>query len=108
MISNQRIRLNDYSDMTEEDWEKVTDVAKAVGDKCGLHLNACYLTPGPEGTVMVVCTYLVGELAFSSRILDPGSEVTNDIVRDMDIDMEEEALEEMRKKFENLKKNDEG
>jgi hypothetical protein len=76
------------------DHDELAAKLEAAGKSCGLYLAVAHVAVPdpddpeiPEGApTMVTAQFDVGNLAFSSRVLDPETEATNKEFRDMAVD----------------------
>lgn len=69
--------------------ERVRVAAEAVEKAampCGLYLEHFDAGITPDGQPLLLAQFRVGDLAFTSRVLDPAVEDTNKTVREMEVD----------------------
>ncbi len=81
-----------HDDEQEDDYdlrERVRAAAERVeqaGLKVGLYMEHAQPAITHDGQLLVQVQFRVGDLAFTSRVLDPATEDTNRVVREMEVD----------------------
>ncbi len=101
------MHMHDEEDapIDDERFREVISRVEQAGREVGLYLEKAHVgvPQGEELTettiLFVMAEFQVGDLAFSSRVLDPASETTNTVVRGMEVDYEKEAFEAARKRL---------
>lgn len=85
--------MSDFDDGAEHDdfemrerMRLASDIVETAGRHCGLYLERADAGVTPDGQPVLVAQFRVGDLAFTSRVLDPPAEATNQVAREMEVD----------------------